>query len=137
MTTIAFNSYSIAADRLITEYNSRVGFTTKIHKIGGALCGFCGSSAQAQKFFDWVRTGMKGRCPDISEDSEGVILTWDRRIHFEEKGPVSFPPSFGAIGSGSRFALGAMSAGALPREAVEIASLFDLFTGGDVDFLML
>lgn len=38
-----------------------------------------------------------------------------------------------AIGSGAAYALGAMAAGVDPPEAVRIASLFDIWTGSDVE----
>jgi ATP-dependent protease HslVU (ClpYQ) peptidase subunit len=38
-----------------------------------------------------------------------------------------------AIGSGAAYALGAMAAGLDPLEAVRIASLFDIWTGSDVE----
>lgn len=37
-----------------------------------------------------------------------------------------------AVGSGSPYALGALSAGASPKKAVEIARDWDLYTGGDI-----
>jgi len=37
-----------------------------------------------------------------------------------------------AVGSGSQYALGALSAGASPKKAVEIARDWDLYTGGDI-----
>lgn len=38
-----------------------------------------------------------------------------------------------AVGSGSPYALGALSAGANPKKAVEIARDWDLYTGGEVE----
>ena len=41
------------------------------------------------------------------------------------------------IGSGAAYALGAMKAGATPKEAVETAKYFDLYTGGEINTLDL
>lgn len=40
-----------------------------------------------------------------------------------------------ALGSGYAYALGAMSAGMTPEEAIEIASMFDNKTGGGIDVI--
>lgn len=45
---------------------------------------------------------------------------------------VRNPDGIYAVGSGSPYALGALRAGAKPREAVEIASYFDGYTNDDV-----
>jgi len=39
---------------------------------------------------------------------------------------------YAAVGSGGKFALGAMAFGASAEEAVEVASEFDIYTGGSV-----
>lgn len=42
-----------------------------------------------------------------------------------------------AVGSGSPYALGALSAGANPKKAVEIAKEWDLYTGGEIQTLTI
>lgn len=42
-----------------------------------------------------------------------------------------------AVGSGSPYALGALSAGATPKKAVEIARDWDMYTGGEVQTLTI
>ena len=93
----------------------------------------------------WITAGAKEdkkpALPESDDDSSDIIvvdpdgaahwLTWPylRRV------PIS--GSFCAVGSGAKYAIGAMAMGANARRAVQVASRFDNQTGGGVNVVHL
>jgi len=147
MTTIAYSARhrSIAADRLATSNGTRIGYVRKIMQVGPLLIGGCGASAFITPFMAWVRRGMVGQCPSMSNhvsgdqslDAMGVIL-WDEMcLSFIDSGPQRVYGAYHAFGSGAEFASGALEAGATPEEAVRVAIVHDINSGGDVDVITL
>lgn len=71
-------------------------------------------------------------------NSETHTIIWVRGEVFYLSGDgcvVSDETGVYAVGSGSEFALGAVEAGASPRQAVKIATHLDLYSGGEVQTL--
>lgn len=134
MTVIAFKDGVLAADSLITADGVRVGYTTKIRKIGPVLAAGAGTMSFVQAFLDWLATGAEDDPPETSGNSEGLLI-YDGRILTWNDGWDHFVTPFYAIGSGRYQALGAMAAGASAREAVEAACLSDCYSGGFVQAL--
>lgn len=68
--------------------------------------------------------------------SESRLLVAVRNRIYDVNGPcgtwIRYPHGMYALGSGGEFALGALSAGATPEQAVEIAGNFDIGSNGDV-----
>lgn len=135
MTTIATDGKTMAGD-------SRCGgecFHTKIEKLmrakDGAILGSAGQAFDQAGFLKWYEDGG---VIDVTDDFEGLVLKPDGSILcVDNKGQtfVHQPPA--VIGSGCRFAYGAMDFGASPEEAVRIATRRDGFSSGDVTVLDL
>lgn len=112
----------------------RDGLAVKIRKIGPLLVAGAGATSRCSAFMDWVKAGMKGHSPWYGkDDGNSMIVTPDRRIVvFGESGQWLVDNEFYAMGSGERFALGAMAHGACAAEAVQAAIRFDIYSGGPI-----
>lgn len=145
MTTIVANREGMAADtRLVT--GDSVMQSRKIFGIGNALVGVAGSYFAAMRFLEWFRSGGKLEKPEleISDDGsisfgfEALVLTpsglymYDDNFH-----PIPIETEFYSIGSGAKSALAAMHLGSTPREAIEVAALYDAFTATPVTYVNL
>jgi ATP-dependent protease HslVU (ClpYQ) peptidase subunit len=142
MTTIAFRDGILAADRLITEKDTRVpGNAVKIiqNKYGWSV-GLAGSVADYHRLGDWVDSYLgapkKSKPPNPPGGEYGAIaVSPEGKVFYIERG-VMFPANedapFVVAGAGGDIALGAMYAGASAIEAVEIASKVDTSTGNGV-----
>lgn len=135
MTTIATDGITIAADGLA---NSDGEITTrdrvKVRVAHGRVYALCGASAAFDPAIKWHVDGADPeKAPKAGE-------WWLVVIEHNGKGcwytnDVPYPTQLvypAALGSGERFALGAMHAGKSPREAVEIAAKLDTQTGGTI-----
>lgn len=140
MTVVAYRDGVLAADTLVTSNGggTRRAETVKIVKRGEVLGAAVGEFMASRRFLDWVRSGLEGDCPDLGEgesDAHGYIFHRGRILTFTPKGRNTLDAPFWAAGSGFEFAMGAMAAGATPREAVVIAMQFDTGCGGRVQEL--
>ena len=136
MTTIAYRDGVIASDTLVSAGGTKVGRVQKIGKIGPVLFGASGSLAQAQRFGDWVRGGMKGAPPQFEkEEGEGFVIHKDCIVTYSGAGIDRMSAPYFASGSGWQFALGAMAAGACAEQAVRLAITLDNGSGGEVTVL--
>jgi ATP-dependent protease HslVU (ClpYQ) peptidase subunit len=136
VTTIACDGKSIAGDGLITSGDSIFGYRAKkVFEISnGRLVGVAGNAFQIRKFVEWLDRG--GKLPELDDDTEALVLERDGTCKtynyqgnwWEEELPT---------GSGRDHAIAAMDAGADAQKAIEIASLRDTCTGGDVMVLKL
>lgn len=136
MTTIVCDRSGMAADKRVTGVT--MFKTTKIYRINGALIGICGHIEQALKFIEWRRNPDSK--PTFEEDTwDAIELTADGRMLYwsKELMPIPIEDEYYAIGSGSKFALGAMAMGATPSQAIKIAAIYDPSTGPDVQSLRL
>lgn len=142
MTTIAVSNYQIACDLQFTHPNGfRYKGKTKLYEFKGNaiypkdfIVGFCGDPGAMVKVSDWLRE-PKGKAPRFKA-SEFAVLTSDNKIFgfYQADAWDEIDLPYYAIGTGSTFALGAMSCGALPAAAVEVAMEHDPSTGYGVKF---
>lgn len=63
---------------------------------------------------------------------DGIVGTLDCRLAFTQDDTGVY-----GVGSGSAFALGAMGVGASPKQAIQVAGFFDLYTNQDVQTLKI
>jgi 20S proteasome alpha/beta subunit len=138
MTTVLADARAgvMVADTLCL-YGDRKLYGRKVYKINGLLVATAGSVADGDAFLEWVRTGRHGKPPRLNSfealilSPEGVhLIATDCRAVKVERG-------FDAIGSGAQVALGALVAGAGPREAVRIACELDAGSGGKIEVFKL
>jgi ATP-dependent protease HslVU (ClpYQ) peptidase subunit len=129
VTTIATDGHTMAADGQTTCENRAVNFTTKkIHRLkDGRIVGYCGDSGDDGLFIEWLEKG--GKKPKTN--STFIVLDPDGppRIYFHDLTSTEITPPY-SIGTGSAFALAAMDCGKSPEEAVTLASMRDIYTGG-------
>lgn len=146
MTTIAYKDGVLAGDRRVT-YEGITRTTTKVHRVNKDLVGFTGHGWQAEELLEWYRMGAEpDKFPGSNRnrdewtqmlvirrrDGEIEILSYERSPF-----PVRLLDPFVAAGSGRDFAMTAMHLGKTAAEAVEVASLFDAFSGNGIDTLTL
>jgi ATP-dependent protease HslVU (ClpYQ) peptidase subunit len=138
MTTVLADARAgvMVADTLCL-YGDRKLYGRKVTRINGLLVATAGSSADGDSFLEWVKNGRHGKPPRMSNfealilSSEGVhLVQGDCRAVRVERG-------FDAIGTGGQVALGALVAGAGPREAVRIACELDAGSGGKIEVFKL
>lgn len=140
MTIIAWDGKNLAADRLVTAGSLAKHTTTKIKQIGQKLCGVTGESKYSDALFAWVEDGMiSERFPNIPNEDQVVLIVIDDGKIYEYWSSIHrivySAKEYAAFGCGNKFALGAMSAGADAKQAVEIACQYDIYCGGGIDIL--
>lgn len=132
MTTIATDGKSMAGDTLTSAGGCVTRFAPKVFRTAdGRIFGCCGDSTESIKFGTWMIQG--GDQPSLGDNFEALVLNSDGTVDWWDNKftPVrSMAPA--AVGSGYQFATGAMLAGKSPKEAVEIAAIRDLYTGGEI-----
>jgi len=136
MTTIAYREGILAADRLSVQGSTK-SRCTKLFKIDGHAIGVAGELACGLLFIEWFSGGMRGDCP-LNDQTTALVLnlsTGDCRQWESPGAGILVEDEFAAIGSGAGFAYGAMEMGADARQAVRIASKYDVYTGGSVQVI--
>lgn len=139
MSTIAIDSTGLVAfDSQTTDSSSGFAFNSdqlkvrEFHDFG--LVGVVGNAGMVERVCGWLRSGAHER--DIpSGEFLAIWLDYSSTIRLydsDNKGLFVSPPAPYAIGSGGKYAMGAMAAGLSAFEAVAIAKRFDLYTGGDI-----
>jgi len=149
---------TFAADSRISWYAKHDGWLDKVVKNGKFTFGTAGALRAIQilqyaklpeppktddaKILDRFVTkelvsSIKDAFRDVDSDADGVsdiIGSVRGRVYvFSSDGAwVRNPDGIYAVGSGAPYALGALKAGASPKEAVKIASIFDSGTNDDV-----
>lgn len=136
MTTIAWRDRMLAADGLSTNGGwATPGQTPKLVRLkDGRIGGGCGTYAEVLRLLDWIDAGENGKQPEgdvtvVVMNAAGVVTCYESGAKFRTN------DTFGAVGTGMPVALGAMHAGADAFEAVRIATLVDIHSGGQVSFL--
>lgn len=138
MTTIAWDGKTLAADTLTTCDGVVAGHNTKIWREGRLLIGGAGSRTITLQFRGWVRAGMDGDCPLRKDVGNVFVIAPDGRgVMWCDDGPFEIGPEPWALGSGEKFALGAMAMGADAAKAVQVAMQYDRGSGGAVIALPL
>ena len=134
MTTIALDADAIAADSQLTldESYRASARETKILKKGRKIYA-CAGTPIISELIDWHEGKIKN--DDLPACAwELLVYTGKEWRSYDSdflSGIVAHPPY--AIGSGAKFALGAMLAGATAVQAVNIASQLDIYTSGPID----
>lgn len=132
MTTICYRDGVLAADTAVFDRGTYCGQMVKIAAApDGTIGGGAGAQADVSAMVEWLRGGMSGEPPTISDDdSEFIWVKPDGTMWW--RGPRSkvtqVVADYLAIGSGFRLAMGAMAHGASARQAVEIACDLDNHT---------
>ena len=139
MSIIAWDGYTIAADKAIT--NCDCMFTgTKINRLSdGRVLAWTGIEDTAKAMMKWYETGAQPEhFPQSQKDPNKftrlIVATASGVWSYEtEPFPLHVEDSVYAWGSGRDFALGAMAMGATARQAVEIASRYNIHCGMGID----
>ena len=130
MTTIVANREAMAADRFVTyapSYNGDV----KIWRAKGSVWGAAGDCEHCLKFRAW--TEGKGKRPVVKdpEDAEGTkfealqLSPAGLFLYINDGPPDAVKEPYYAIGSGSGYAIGALSMGATLEQAIEVSAKWD------------
>lgn len=107
--------------------------STKVHRAADALIGGAGEAASIRQFVTWYADGQRLPKPKIADNFCALVLNGEGLFYWASNlVPEPIERGFHAIGSGGNAALGAMLAGANVKRAVEIATLVDASSGGEI-----
>lgn len=141
MTIIAFDGKMLAADKQLTEGNTKQT-VTKIWRTEIGLMAICGDYLKALEIKSWILQVMPVELyPLYDEEHEGteVLVVNNNKIEVYGKSP--YPKTIEderfAMGSGKSFALAAMHLNCNAQQAVQTACDFDIYCGMGVDTLFL
>lgn len=139
-TTIAYDGLELVADSQGTIDQTKVFDCRKIYRIGDECVGYAGSVNAAQKWLAWYSKKDQRQYPKFDKEDDFEIMVVDSPNHVQLWFPGDKTPRVEitgpwAIGSGGKFALGALRAGRTAREAVQAAARIDLYTGGPLQVL--
>lgn len=135
MSTICSDGCTAAADTQASMNNMLMDVQTiKLKLVEGRLFGLVGAAQYIDHAIAWVMDPETSKKPAAKEDDTWTLVeftaphcrVWSGLSEYEDT--HHYPVAFG---TGAQLALGAMSVGASPEEAVEAAKKRDLFTGGD------
>lgn len=123
-----------------TPQGSKFKIKTKIFKFpphplmypkGEFLVGFAGNVNEWMEAADWLQNPENYGKPPSIRDMSGLVLTCKKEIFLFSKVTnwLKIETGFHSIGSGSSFALGALTNGASPSEAIRTAMKHDIGSG--------
>ena len=144
MTTIAYDGFDLASDSQLTSdsikcYNSQKFY--RIPSVEGKQAGWLGIAGVVhiqQKLIDWCVRGCLDDCElDGNSEIEAILIYDDGSFLIlegegEDKVRWTGWSTPWAIGSGGKFAIGAMLAGKTAGQAVKLAATVDTYTGGPI-----
>lgn len=141
MSVIAFDGKTLAADKRAC-LGTLIRTTTKIFRIGDALCAYAGDAAGGEEMLAWYAAGaIPSDFPpkQRGDDWSGLLVVRKSGIVKYERSPfpVKFEDKFFAIGCGRDFALAAMHLGHDAKTAVEVAIALDSGCGNGIDTISL
>jgi len=140
VTTVAANKTSMACDLQFTKGNVKLRGSTKILELDTEVCkemfgckkallGFSGNADTWSEVVNWFydMSEKPPRCKGI----EFLLLNDKKQLYhgYNLRNWMLLPDKHFAIGSGEAFAIGAMTAGKSPLEAVKVAGQHDVNTG--------
>lgn len=134
MTTIAWDGKTLAADSRATS-NGMPYKAVKIFTLSdGSIFAGSGDYGQVCAIRDWLYDLENPKSKPNADDFAGLIVSPRGDAFRLEAALIRLPihEAFHAMGSGRDFAMAAMHCGRTAREAIEIAALYDVFTGGEV-----
>lgn len=128
MTTICVKDRMIAADTRTTGGQYMAEGFKKVFQVDEDWIGLAGEVCAFPRFLEWY-SGETDERPDI-DGMEVIVMDKKGNVFIYEGDCVKIPMGkMGAIGSGARFAMGAMVHGATAEQAVKVASKLDEHTG--------
>lgn len=144
MTTICTDGRTVAADGKSCLGDRPVSLRTqKIVVSNGTLYALSGPECMIRPIIEWWERGHDHATVPVAKDEgcawtlmvidPGGTVIMTSRCQF----PSPIPSGVFAIGSGADYAMGAMLAGKSPREAIAIASRCDVWTGGDIQEVVI
>ncbi len=141
MTVIAFDGKTVAADKRATN-GTLIMTTTKIFRVGDAICASAGDTDKCAEMLAWFRSGAKPEefpPGNRGDDWSGLLVIRPGEILKYERTPypMKIEDRFVAIGCGRDFALAAMHLGHDARAAVEVAIALDSGCGNGIDTMTL
>lgn len=143
MTTIAFKSGVIAGDTVVYDID-KIRHMTKIEKFNSPkfncdiLIGVSGDVRNMKLIIDWFKRGEESD-PKFPSDSLDALV-WDGKTlwNFDTAMvPLKINEEMWAVGSGAKFAIGAMVHGATAELGVATAISYDPGSGGQIETLTL
>lgn len=148
MTTIAWDGKFLAVDRQNTSDSTRrVGTKARPALVNPGdppkIFAWAGCGSYGKYLCEWYEEGANlenwPKFQNEGDDHAALIVATARQVEVFTAGVAGHPDvmlaeenPFYAWGSGYRLAIGAMAAGKDAREAVQIASRFDVFTSPDI-----
>lgn len=140
MTTIAYRSGVLAFDSQVTSSSTVYGTVIKGKKTKRFLLAAAGSCEDCDAWLDWMTdTGgdlkaKKDYGLDKDCEMEGIAVDRKGNVSFYESKcyPFTVDGRYHALGSGSAFAMGAMAFGATAKQAVQVSTQLDPYTGGTI-----
>jgi len=138
MSVVVWDGKTLAADRQATLNNTKCQ-TRKITRLpSGDLLAWVGNSESGLALLKWYLSGADPETwPEVQkgDDWSRLIVVHKGKVWEYEQTPVKIPlhQKFGAWGSGSDLAIGALAMGADAVQAVKIASKFNIYCGLGVD----
>ena len=141
MSVIAWDGRTLAADKRLC-LGTLIRTTTKIFRVGDALCAYAGEAGAGEEMLAWFRGGaIPSEFPARQRTDEwaGLLVIRKGEILKYEKTPypLMVEDKTYAIGCGRDFALAAMHLGHDARTAVEVTIALDNACGNGIDCLML
>jgi hypothetical protein len=124
---------SLFDDSLTT---TRLKVKLQVQGIRDMVVGYAGCLDSGVKFLGWVKRGMGsgGKPNDLHDEFIGLVLDKDGIYEYRYPlVPIRVEGDCWAIGSGAQAALGAMSMGATPEEAAEVACAIDPYCSGPIN----
>lgn len=144
MSVIVYHDGVMAADtRAYSGSSHPVGNKMKIHRLAdGSLLGLSSSTpGLPEEFKAWLERGADREDYAPAEvDIEALLIAPDGKAYLYTDSYFRCGPLIGdtfTIGSGKKYALGAIKAGCDAEEAVHVAIACDPFCGGPVSLIRL
>jgi len=134
MTTIVVNKEAMACDTQTNMGHLKFKANGKIIRWKGELIGQCGTVIAINQWLKWYKSKNRGEknYPKTEEDFAMLVLKPNGDIYHWSNGDLEglkIEEAFFSAGTGSEFALGAMSMGATLEQAIAVASKWDKNTG--------
>ena len=139
LTTIAYRDGVLAGDTLVTAGDEKVGYEKKLHRLkDGRLYAWAGDYRQGLSVLQNLKDGKPLLEPGEECEIDAVLIHPGGLVETVQGGKFTketFP--FVALGSGAKYATGAMEMGATAKQAVQIGIKRDTSSGGRIHTLTL
>lgn len=140
MTTIAWDGKTLAADSQTQAGGLRNRYVKAHRTSNGYLFASAGEMQANELVRLWIERGMpEDGKPSVSQEFTAILICPDGAVRTLEDKLVQMPvfDRFHAIGSGRDYAIAAMHLGKDAVGAIEVAAVFDIYTGGEIIALSL